>query len=50
MVGAGFIYLPRAEAAWLQGDLAVCRAEARGMLDLPPTPDVQTERSIWWLT
>jgi len=34
MVGAGFIYLPRAEAAWLPGDLAACRAEARGMLDL----------------
>jgi ATP/maltotriose-dependent transcriptional regulator MalT len=31
---AGFIYLPRAEVAWLQGDLAACRAEAQGMLTL----------------
>lgn len=31
---AGYIYLPRAEAAWLHGDYDSCIAEAQAMLDL----------------
>lgn len=44
---AGFVYLPRAEAAWLRGDYGGCMAEAQAMLDGQSYVWYQSWASFW---